>query len=44
MDYSPIVAQVWGMLIWFIPAALLLAMQTGCRTPPLTTTEPQAQE
>lgn len=24
MDYSPIVAQVWGMLTWSIPAALLI--------------------
>ncbi|KFB21121.1 hypothetical protein PGPR2_05160 [Pseudomonas aeruginosa PGPR2] len=26
MDYSPIVAQVWGMLTWFIPAALLIGL------------------
>lgn len=26
MDYSPLVAQVWGMLTWFIPAALLIAL------------------
>lgn len=26
MDYSPIVAQAWGMLTWFIPAALLIGL------------------
>jgi predicted RNA-binding Zn-ribbon protein involved in translation (DUF1610 family) len=26
MDYSPIVGQVWGMLTWFIPAALLIGL------------------
>ncbi len=26
MDFTPVVAQVWGMLIWFIPAALLLCL------------------
>ena len=26
MDYSPIVAQVWSMLTWFIPAALLIGL------------------
>ncbi len=26
MDYSPTVAQVWGMLTWFIPAALLIGL------------------
>ena len=26
MDFSPIVAQVWGMLAWFIPAALLIGL------------------
>lgn len=26
VDYSPIVAQVWGMLTWFIPAALLIGL------------------
>ncbi len=26
MDYSPIVAQAWGMLTWFIPAALLISL------------------
>lgn len=26
MDYSPIVVQVWGMLTWFIPAALLIGL------------------
>lgn len=26
MDYSPIVAQIWGMLTWFIPAALLIGL------------------
>ncbi|EOX9655855.1 hypothetical protein [Pseudomonas aeruginosa] len=26
MDYSPIVSQVWGMLAWFIPAALLIGL------------------
>ena len=37
MDYSPIVAQVWGMLTWFIPAAMLQALQTGSRAPTLAT-------
>ncbi len=26
MDYSPIIGQVWGMLAWFIPAALLIGL------------------
>ncbi len=26
MDYSPIIDQVWGMLAWFIPAALLIGL------------------
>ncbi|WP_037001989.1 nuclease-related domain-containing protein [Ectopseudomonas composti] len=26
MDYSPIVAKVWGMQTWFIPAALLIGL------------------
>ena len=26
MDYSPIVAQVWGMLTWLIPATLLIGL------------------
>ncbi|WP_277373499.1 NERD domain-containing protein [Pseudomonas sp. AA-38] len=26
MDFTPIVAQVWGMLVWFIPAALLIGL------------------
>jgi hypothetical protein len=26
MDYSPIVAQVWGMLIWFTPEILLIGL------------------
>ncbi len=26
MDYSPIVAQLWGMLTWFIPTALLIGL------------------
>ncbi len=26
MDYSPIVGQVWGMLAWIIPAALLISL------------------
>ena len=24
MDFTPIIAQAWGMLAWFIPAALLI--------------------
>ncbi|MAB25692.1 NERD domain-containing protein [Pseudomonas neustonica] len=26
MDFSPIIAQVWGMLGWFIPAVLLISL------------------
>lgn len=26
MDFTPVIAQVWGMLIWFIPAAMLLCL------------------
>ncbi len=26
MDFTPIIAQVWGMPIWFIPAALLIGL------------------
>jgi len=26
MDFTPVIAQVWGMLIWFTPAALLLCL------------------
>ncbi len=26
MDYSPIIGQVWGMLAWFIPAALFIGL------------------
>lgn len=31
MDYSPIVAQVWGMLAWFIPAALMIDLLKSLR-------------
>ncbi|SFM82631.1 nuclease-related domain-containing protein [Halopseudomonas yangmingensis] len=26
MDFSPIIAQVWGMLAWFIPAVVLIGL------------------
>ena len=26
MDFTPVIAQVWGMLAWFIPAALLIGL------------------
>ncbi|MGB7388939.1 MAG: nuclease, partial [Pseudomonas neustonica] len=26
MDFSPIIAQLWGMLGWFIPAVLLISL------------------
>jgi len=26
MDFTPIIAQAWGMLAWFIPAALLIGL------------------
>ena len=26
MDFSPIIAQVWGMLAWFIPAVFLITL------------------
>ena len=26
MDFTPIIAQVWGMLAWFIPGVLLIGL------------------
>lgn len=26
MDFSPIIAQVWGMLVWLIPAVFLITL------------------
>ncbi len=26
MDFTPIIARLWGMPIWFIPAALLIGL------------------
>lgn len=26
MDFTPVIAQVWGMLVWFIPAVFLIAL------------------
>lgn len=31
MDLTPIIALVWGMLIWFIPAAILIALLKSLR-------------